>query len=148
MATPWIPQEVKREAIDNTAKIADMCNVEIEFGGMHYPVYSDRDPEEVVTEICRNNWKAKVPHGKYTEYAERFKAETKDLKTTNYLKYLLIIYDLVNWCVRNNIWQSHIWLDYPYWFSSIPQRIFGIGMSKGQCTLALLYVSKLCCIVC
>ena len=103
MATPWIPQEVKREAIDNTARIADMCNVEIEFGGMHYPVYTERDPEEVVTEICRNNWKAKVPHGKYAEYAERFKAEMKDLKATNYLNYLLIIWDLVNWCVKNNI---------------------------------------------
>ncbi len=103
MATPWLPEEVKAEAIANTAKIADMCNVEIEFGGMHYPVYTDRDPEEVITEICRENWRKLVPKGKYQEYAERFKAEMVDLKTTNYLNYLLIIWDLVNWCVKNNI---------------------------------------------
>ncbi len=103
MATPWLPEEVKEEAIANTAKIADMCNVEIEFGGMHYPVYTDRDPEEVITEICRENWRKLVPKGKYQEYAERFKAEMVDLKTTNYLNYLLIIWDLVNWCVKNNI---------------------------------------------
>lgn len=101
--TPWIPDEVKDECIENTARIADMCNVEIEFGGQHYPVYTDRDPTEVVREICRANWKAKVPHGHYKEYAERFEAEMKDLEATNYLNYLLIIWDLVNWCVKNNI---------------------------------------------
>ena len=101
--TPWIPDEVKDECIENTARIADMCDVEIEFGGQHYPVYTDRDPAEVVREICRANWKAKVPHGHYAEYAERFEAEMKDLEATNYLNYLLIIWDLVNWCVKNNI---------------------------------------------
>ena len=101
--TPWIPDEVKDECIENTARIADMCNVEIEFGGQHYPVYTDRDPAEVVREICRANWKAKVPHGHYAEYAERFESEMKDLEATNYLNYLLIIWDLVNWCVKNNI---------------------------------------------
>jgi len=101
--TPWIPDEVKDECIENTARIADMCNVEIGFGGQHYPVYTDRDPAEVVREICRANWKAKVPHGHYAEYAERFESEMKDLEATNYLNYLLIIWDLVNWCVKNNI---------------------------------------------
>lgn len=101
--TPWIPDEVKDECIENTARIADMCDVEIEFGGQHYPVYTDRDPAEVVREICRANWKAKVPHGHYAEYAERFESEMKDLEATNYLNYLLIIWDLVNWCVKNNI---------------------------------------------
>ena len=103
LETPWIPDDVKDECIESTARIAEMCNVEIEFGGMHYPVYTDRDPAEVVREICRANWKAKVPHGHYAEYAERFESEMKDLEATNYLNYLLIIWDLVNWCVKNNI---------------------------------------------
>ncbi|SFB10683.1 DNA polymerase III subunit alpha [Selenomonas ruminantium] len=103
IATAWIPDDVKEEAIANTVKIADMCNVEIEFGGMHYPTYTDRDPEEVIREICRENWRSKVPRGKYKEYGKRFEAEMRDLKKANYLNYLLIIWDLVNWCVKNNI---------------------------------------------
>lgn len=101
--TSWIPDDVKDECIENTAKIAAMCNVSIEFGGMHYPVYTERDAGEVIREICRKNWKNKVPRGHYAEYAERFEAEMKDLRKTNYLNYLLIIWDLVNWCVKNNI---------------------------------------------
>lgn len=103
MATDWIPDDVKAEAIENTAKIAAMCDVSIEFGGMHYPTYTDRDPAEVIKDICRENWKSKVPKGHYKEYGDRFLAEMKDLTTTNYLNYLLIIWDLVNWCVRHNI---------------------------------------------
>lgn len=101
--TSWIPDDVKDECIENTAKIAAMCNVSIEFGGIHYPVYTERDAGEVIREICRKNWKNKVPRGHYAEYAERFEAEMKDLRKTNYLNYLLIIWDLVNWCVKNNI---------------------------------------------
>ena len=101
--TSWIPDEVKDEAITNTAKIAELCNVEIEFGGMHYPVYTKRDPEEVIREICRKNWRSKVPKGHYKEYGERFEKEMVDLKKTNYLNYLLIIWDLVNWCNKNHI---------------------------------------------
>ena len=101
--TLWIPDDVKEEAIANTAAIAERCNVTIEFGGMHYPMYTERDAEEVIREICRENWRAKVPKGKYKEYGERFEKEMVDLKKANYLNYLLIIWDLVNWCVKNNI---------------------------------------------
>jgi len=101
--TAWIPDDVKEECIENTARIAAMCNVEIAFGGMHYPTYTDRDPAEVVRDICRKNWRSKVPRGKYKEYAERFEREMVDLQKTNYLNYLLIIWDLVNWCNENHI---------------------------------------------
>lgn len=102
-STPWLPDEVKDEAIENTAKIAAMCDVSIEFGGMHYPTYTDKDPAEVIKDICRKNWKSKVPKGHYKEYGDRFLTEMKDLTTTNYLNYLLIIWDLVNWCIKHNI---------------------------------------------
>lgn len=103
METDWIPDDVKQEAMANTVEIASRCDVEIEFGGMHYPTFTDRDPAEVIREICRENWRAKVPKGKYKEYAERFEAELVDLQKTNYCNYLLIIWDLVNWCVKHNI---------------------------------------------
>lgn len=101
--TAWIPEETKEECIAHTAEIAERCNVTIEFGGMHYPVFTDKEPSEVVRDICRKNWKAKVPKGKYKEYAERFEKEMKDLEATNFLNYFLIIWDLTRWCVEHNI---------------------------------------------
>lgn len=101
--TKWIPSEVIDECIENTARIAESCNVAIPDSGSHYPKYPCSNPKEKVREICRGNWRELVPKGKYKEYAERFEMEMKDLEATNYLEYLLIIWSVLNWCKEENI---------------------------------------------
>lgn len=101
--TSWIPEGVKEEAIANTAAIADRCDVEIELKGNHYPKYPVDNPAEKIREICRETWRAKVPKGQYAKYGEQFNKEMADLEKVGYLNYLLIIWDLVAWCVKNNI---------------------------------------------
>ena len=101
--TQWIPQEVKDEAIANTQIIADRCNVTIAFGENHYPKYPVDNPVEKVREICRENWKSRVPAGRYKEYGERFNAEMVDLEATDYLNYMLIVWDFLNWCRERSI---------------------------------------------
>lgn len=101
--TQWIPKEVIDECIENTARIAERCNVIIPDSGSHYPKYPCSNPKEKVREICRNHWKDLVPKGKYKEYAERFEMEMKDLEATNYLEYLLIIWSVLSWCKEQHI---------------------------------------------
>lgn len=101
--TQWIPKEVIDECIENTARIAERCNVVIPDSGSHYPKYPCSNPKEKVREICRSHWKELVPKGKYKEYAERFEMEMKDLEATNYLEYLLIIWSVLSWCKEQNI---------------------------------------------
>lgn len=101
--TLWIPDDVKDECIANTHAIAERCNVSLKMEGNHYPKFETDDDEKQIRDICRKAWKAKVPKGKYKEYGERFEAEIKTLKQVGYLNYLLITWDMLNWCHDNDI---------------------------------------------
>lgn len=101
--TAWIPEEVKDEAIKNTEYIASLCNTTITMGGNHYPSYPTDNPSEEIRNICRKAWKDKVPNGRYKEYGERFNAEMVDLEKAGYLNYLLVIWDMLRWCMENHI---------------------------------------------
>lgn len=103
METAWIPDNVKDECIANTEEIAKQCNVTIEMGGNHYPDYPVANPANKIREICRGTWKDKVPKGKYKEYAERFESEMVDLEKAGYLNYLLVIWDMLKYCIEKGI---------------------------------------------
>lgn len=92
-----------QEYIDNTQKLADRCNIEIEFGGQHYPSVNVGDEEEAVREIVRGNWRNKVPKGKWQEYGERINEEIPVLKKADYLSYFLIVHDFINYCRKAGI---------------------------------------------
>lgn len=99
----YLSAEKIMTAITNTTKIAEQCNVSIEIEGQHLPEYPVVDKKATILEICRRNWKDKVPKGKYQEYAERFNYEIEILEKVRYLNYLLITWDVLNWCRQNNI---------------------------------------------
>lgn len=101
--TWWIPTEVKKECIENTHAIAERCNVSLKMEGNHYPKFETDDDEKQIRDICRKAWREKVPKGKYKEYASRFEAELKTLKEVGYLNYLLITWDMLNWCHDHDI---------------------------------------------
>ena len=52
-STSWIPKDTIEEAIENTQRIADMCNVTIEVERNHFPKYPVDNAVEKVNEICR-----------------------------------------------------------------------------------------------
>ena len=102
-----IPQDALDEAIANTEKIARECVVDITVTGDNFPVFPCEDFVKSVNEICRNNWKSKVVSRVSPEeipkYIERYKYEMKVLKQCNYLNYLLITHDILNWCKTQDI---------------------------------------------
>ncbi len=61
------------EAVKNTMEVAEKCNVEIEFGRLHYPVF--HPPEHFTREGFLRQWLAEGLHRRYTIHA---KAEGKD----------------------------------------------------------------------
>lgn len=101
--THLIPADTIDEAISNTQRIADMCNVTIETEGNHFPKYPTDNAVELVKTICRNNWKQMVPQGKYKEYGERFNEELRVLEKLDYLNYMLIIWDMLDYCKKQKI---------------------------------------------
>lgn len=102
-STSWIPKDTIEEAIENTQRIADMCNVTIEVEGNHFPKYPVDNAVEKVKEICRENFRELVPPGKYKEYGERFNDELRVLEKLDYLNYMLIVWDFLDWCREHKI---------------------------------------------
>ena len=102
-----IPGGILDEAISNTEKIAKECVVDISVTGDNFPVFPCDNMVETVKNICRNNWKTKVglkvAKDKIKTYVERFNYEMRVLEQCNYLNYLLITHDILNWCSEHDI---------------------------------------------
>jgi len=106
------------EAIENTGKIADRCNVEIEFGHYHlpkFPVPNDGDSWDYLNELCEKGFKKRYPDAaddsdgrrkylpKEAELRERLKYELDTIHTMGFVDYFLIVWDYVNFAKEHGI---------------------------------------------
>ena len=93
------------EAIDNTQKIADRCNVEIEFGVTKLPKYEvpkGYDSWSYLNELC--NAGIKKRYSIVTEELEkRLSYELNTIKEMGYVDYFLIVWDFINYARENSI---------------------------------------------
>ncbi|UWD49451.1 DNA polymerase III subunit alpha [Clostridioides difficile] len=93
------------EAIDNTVKIADMCNVEFDFNTIHLPKYDVPDgytPETYLRELCFNGLKERYENPD-SEILDRLKYELDVIEKMGYVEYFLIVWDFINFSKENNI---------------------------------------------
>ena len=90
--------------LDNVQEIVNKCNVEIEFGGQHYPVFSD-NPSEYVRNRCNEGYKEKgiQSYPNKNVYIEQVKHELDVLEKLGYMNYFCIIDDMLRWCKTNGI---------------------------------------------
>ena len=93
------------EALENTQKIADRCNVEIEFGVTKLPRYDV--PEgytawEYLNKLCFEGLYRKYenPEGELTE---RLNYELNVIRNMGYVDYFLIVWDFINYARMNDI---------------------------------------------
>lgn len=105
------PQEMEelfpyaKQAIENTHKISDRCNVEIEFGVTKLPKFDV--PEgytswEYLNHLCKEGLKKRYqPVTK--ELEERLDYELKTIHDMGYVDYFLIVWDFINYAKRNGI---------------------------------------------
>ncbi len=94
-----------QEAIDNTAKIADRCNVEIEFGVTklpHYDVPEGYDSWTYLNKLCSDGLKERYPNDD-GELAKKMNYELGVIKDMGYVDYFLIVWDFINWARENGI---------------------------------------------
>ena len=94
------------EAIENTLKIADMCNVEFEFGKLKLPEFkidTDMTHEEYFVERCRKGIEERYK-GKLTqEIYDRLDYEIDVIKKMGYVDYFLIVEDFIRYAKDNGI---------------------------------------------
>lgn len=94
-----------QEAIDNTQKIADRCNVEIEFGVTklpHFEVPEGYDSWTYLNKLCEDGLKERYPEDDGTLH-ERMMFELNTIKQMGYVDYFLIVWDYINFSREHDI---------------------------------------------
>ncbi len=93
------------EAIDNTVKIAERCNVEFEFGKIKLPLFDigDKDHLEYFKNKCYEGMYKIYGENPKSEVTERLDYELSVINEMGYVDYYLIVADFVNYAKRNNI---------------------------------------------
>ena len=93
------------EALDNTAKIAERCNVEFDFNTIHLPNYEV--PEGYTTsgyleELCYKGLYERYENPSQ-EILDRLKYELGVINKMGYVEYFLITWDFINFAKENGI---------------------------------------------
>ena len=90
------------EAIENTEKIADMCNVDIKFGETKLPEYQvpeNMSAKEYLESLCKSGFERNY-HKDYEnreEIEKRMYYELGVIETMGYIDYFLIVWDYINY---------------------------------------------------
>ncbi|MDE7276527.1 MAG: DNA polymerase III subunit alpha, partial [Lachnospiraceae bacterium] len=93
------------EAVENTQRIADRCNVEIEFGVYkvpHYEVPEGHDSWSYLNKLCTEGLAKRYPEDDGT-LRERMDYELDIIHTMGFVDYFLIVWDYINYCRENGI---------------------------------------------
>ncbi|TSC96345.1 MAG: DNA polymerase III subunit alpha [Parcubacteria group bacterium Athens1014_10] len=93
------------EAIENTQKIADQCDLEIELGKIKLPYFevpNSKAPDEYLKDLCEEGVK-KIYGQKNKQIEERLDHELKTIEKTGFAPYFLIVQDFVNWAKEREI---------------------------------------------
>ena len=108
-ALSYLDSSVVDTLIENTSRIADMCEqVSIDFKGKHFPeldLHGDA-PLEVVKQKCREGWKTKmrnIPKEKWDVYVKQLNHEFEILEKCDYLNYFIMTEDFISACRKKGI---------------------------------------------
>ena len=93
------------EAIENTQRIADRCNVEFEFNHYHLPEYKAPDGSDSLTyfrRLCNEGFAERYPDAP-EEYRSRLEYEMSVIEKMGYVDYFLIVADFILWAKKTGI---------------------------------------------
>ena len=93
------------EAFENTARIAERCNVEFEFGHYHLPEFKapdGSDSQVYFRRLCEEGFAERYP-AKPAEYRRRLDYEMGVIERMGYVDYFLIVADFIGWAKDQGI---------------------------------------------
>lgn len=102
------------EAIENTRRIADQCNLELELGKIQLPFFQlplGETPDSYLKKLAEagiarrygNPSSADGGNGSNEEISKRLRYELSVIEKTGFAPYFLIVQDFVNWAKENKI---------------------------------------------
>src|SRR3989344_3938960 len=92
------------EALENSVKIAEMCNLEIELGKARFPIFDIPDGKnamEHLRELTFERAKGRLELG--DRAIERLNYELGIIEKKKYPTYFLVVQDFVNWANEHGI---------------------------------------------
>ena len=105
------PQDMARlfpdfpQALENTRMVADMCNVELDFGQTHLPRYSTpggMDADQYLAQLCEEGFRRRYPNADQAA-EQRLRYELEVIQYTRFANYFLVVWDIIDFVRRNNI---------------------------------------------
>ena len=93
------------DALDNTVKIAEQCNVEFDFNTIHLPRYDVPEgytTDSYLRELCFKGLEERYKNPSQ-EVIERLDYELNVIEKMGYVEYFLITWDFINYAKENNI---------------------------------------------
>lgn len=94
------------EAIENTARIAQRCNLNIEFGNTKLPNFDTPGNEDhfaYFSRMCREGFVQRYGDHAPAQYSERLDYELNVINTMGYTDYYLIVHDFVRYAKSQGI---------------------------------------------
>lgn len=97
------------EACDNTALVAEKCNVEFEFGHLHLPDFHAPDGmtnQQYLRKLCNDGLQERYggqEDADFAELEERLDYELSTIEKMGYVEYFLIVWDFINYAKENGI---------------------------------------------
>lgn len=95
------------EAIENTVKIADKCNVEFEFGHTILPNYDVpeefKSHNEYLRKLCMDGIKNRYGENPAKEILDRVEFELSVIERMGYVDYFLIVWDFIHYAKSHDI---------------------------------------------
>jgi len=95
----------RMDAVDNTNKIAEMCNVEFDFSSYYLPKFTapEGTNEEYLRKLCYNGLVSRYGADHDASLVERLEYELSTITSMGYTDYFLIVWDFIRYARENSI---------------------------------------------
>ena len=93
------------EAIENTERIAQMCNLELEFGRLHLPeikLPEDKTSNQFLRDICCQGFETRYPEPT-EEIRQQMEYELEVIEKTEFASYFLVVWDIITYAREQGI---------------------------------------------
>ncbi len=94
-----------QEAYENAGRIAQECNVEMDFSTLHLPEYATPEgvtADEYLEKLCWEGLRQRLPDAA-PEYEERLKYELEVIRETQFANYFLVVWDIAGFTREHGI---------------------------------------------
>ncbi|MDP7524729.1 MAG: DNA polymerase III subunit alpha [Dehalococcoidales bacterium] len=92
-------------AVENTGYIAEMCNLELEFGRLYLPeveLPEGKSADQFLSDLCHQNLPRYYPDAS-PEIEQRLDSELEVIRQTEFANYILIVWDIISFTRENEI---------------------------------------------